>query len=201
MPFSTSCLLLAIASTVTAQYTNQSALFSLVLTSCNLTINASILAPCHEGAAIEGLCVGTAPAVNISTAYFQFNTTGDDTDIEPALSLGVTGLLTYELRGSNFNLSSPMSLSINPTSNVAIPIFTPGDEVTYVAFDADEKLNIQGSLDDTVYPQKYSQTAYYRWYSCITDYGYTYQTLAWVIGPGAPENPTCVEVDVVRVFA
>lgn len=71
-----------------------------------------------------------------------------------------------------------------------------------MAFDVDNFLNIQGYVDDTVSPPKTDETtAYYRWYSCQTYYtGYQYTTLAWVVGEAAPQNPTCVKVDVKRVF-
>lgn len=200
MSFSTSFLLLALTTTAMAQYTVQSRLFSLVLKSSNCSIDGSVLAPCHEGAGIEGLCYGKVPEVNISTAYYQFNSSAGAVGVEPP-SIGEIGILTYELRGSNFNLSSPLSMSSSFTSNVGIPLFTPSDKVTYVAFDADGKMNIQNYLDDTVYPAIYKQTAFYRWFVCNTNYGYAYATLAWVIGPGDPENPTCQKVDVVRVFA
>ena len=50
---------LAFAAGVKAQYyANQSAPFYLVLTSQNTTLNGSTLVSCHEGAAIEGLCIG-----------------------------------------------------------------------------------------------------------------------------------------------
>lgn len=38
-----------------------------------------------------------------------------------------------------------------------------------------------------------------RWYSCYQMVGtYYYESLAWVYG-GAPHNPTCTPVDVVKV--
>jgi hypothetical protein len=60
----------------------------------------------------------------------------------------------WELQGGNFNLSSPMGLSINPTSNVAVPLFTPGSLQTTIGFDKDNKLFIPGYYDDTIVPGK-----------------------------------------------
>jgi len=152
--------------------------------------------------AIEGLCVATTPPTNL-TAYFQFNTTGDDVGIEPP-NPGATGLLTYSLDIGSENVSSVMEFSISVSSNVAQPIFQPSDSLdngALVAFDGDGKMNIQSYIDDTVYPQVEETVTFYRWYACITDFlGYQYRTLAWMIGPGQPENPTCVKVDVLRVF-
>lgn len=85
-----------------------------------------------------------------------------------------------------------MSLDYNPASNVAVPLFEPGYPDLTVAFDADNRLNIP----------TYTETGYapiYRWYVCDTSVGYKYKTLAWVVGSGAPDLPTCCPVEVVRV--
>ena len=58
-----------------------------------------------------------------------------------------------------------------------------------------------GYTDDTVSPPKDKTKPFYRWYVCTTTWElYVYQTLAWVIGKGNSENPSCVKVDVERVF-
>jgi hypothetical protein len=85
---------------------------------------------------------------------------------------------------------------------VAIPLFSPSVEYsTPVGFDENGLMNIQNYLDDRVVPPTQSTKAYYRWYICTTYYGYTYQTLAWVLGQYPPENPSCQKVEVKRVFA
>ena len=140
------------ASSVSAQFLNQTAPFNLVLLSSNSTINGSALGACHEGAAIEGLCLGFA-------SPFTLNYTAST---NPTPTIGTYGYLTYELRGGNFNLSSPMSLIYNPTSNVAIPLFEPSNSGTEVAFLGD-RLNIPGWIDDTVYPVSEVPKAYFRW--------------------------------------
>jgi len=62
---------------------------------------------------------------------------------------------TYELRGGNFNLSSPMSISSGLTSNVAVPLFLPDpNQYTSIGFDKDNKLFIPQYYDDTVVPPK-----------------------------------------------
>ena len=201
MHFSTFAGFLALAIPALAQTYNQSAPFNLVLLSKNGTYNNVALGACHTGAAIESLCVsGKLLAANASFPTFQFNSTASQVIGDPFA--GVTGQLTYLLRGSNFNESEPMVLSYSPSSNVALPIFEPAYYGTYVAFDKTGKMNIQDYVDDTVYPPNTSKvTAYYRWYACRTYYsGYQYTTLAWVVGPNKPENPTCVKVDVKRLF-
>lgn len=185
-------------SQASAQYLNQSAPFSLVLSSDNATINGSALIACHEGAAIEGLCIGAAVAgARVSSYTFNFSSAAT-----PDPTIGVTGLLTYELRGGNFNLSSPMQLSYNPASNVAVPLFMPAEYGQEVAFDPDNKMAIVGYLDDRLAPSPspYDPKRLYRWYVCTTYAGYVYQTLAWALGEAEPQNPTCEKVDVVRVF-
>jgi len=191
-------LLAASASVVTAQYYNQSAPFNLIVASRNSTLNGSTLTACHEGAAIEGLCLG---AKNPTSNLFSYNFNTTDDGAASNSTIGAPGYLTYLLHGGNFNFSEPLELSYNPITNVAVPLFTPADSGTAVAFDSHNRLNLQGYLDDRTYPLTYDSTgAYYRWYVCDTDVGYTYKTLAWVMGEFRPENPTCVKVDVIRVF-
>ncbi|KAI9730319.1 MAG: hypothetical protein M1818_008222 [Claussenomyces sp. TS43310] len=190
--------LVALASTAFAsQYTNQSDPFYLTVKSRNATLNGSTLEACHEGAALEGLCLG---ASRTTSRIFTYNFNTSDNALPANASLGVQGILTYVLQGSNFNESEPLELSINPVSNVAVPLFTPSETGTTVAFDAHERLNIQGYVDDRTDPASYHTQAFYRWYVCTTTTSYTYQTLSWVLGTGKPENPTCVKVEVVRVF-
>lgn len=88
----------------------QSAPFYLVLHSDNSTLDGKALFSCHEGAAIEGLCVGTStpkPANNISST-FQFNYTHSEPNY---------GILTWELIGSNFKGSFPIHSLTSTTSS------------------------------------------------------------------------------------
>ena len=172
----------AIASVANAQdpfYNVSSAPFHLVVKSAtNKTLNGRTLFACHEGAAIEGLCLGDK---KLSTAdVYNFNTSVYNTPTNSAI--GDTGILTWLLPTSGANYSSALSLSANPTSNVAVPLFYPGDtDAQQVAFDNKGLLNIQGYLDDSVFPFNATETkAYYRWYICETYVGYQYTTLAWV---------------------
>lgn len=172
----------AIAGMATAQepyYNVSSKPFHLVVKSAtNKTLNGRTLYACHEGAAIEGLCLGDK---KLSTAdVFNFNTSSYSTPTNSAI--GDTGILTWLLPTSDASYSSALSLSANPVSNVAVPLFYPGDtDAQQIAFDNKGLLNIQGYLDDSVYPFNATETkAYYRWYICITRVGYEYTTLAWV---------------------
>ncbi|KAH8650576.1 hypothetical protein BGZ60DRAFT_388937 [Tricladium varicosporioides] len=185
---------LALVATASAQYyANQSAPFNLVLKSSNSTLNGSALYACHEGAAIEGLCLG-GPPTNSQSDVFTFNTTSIP-------DVNTTGLLTWELHGGNFNLSSPLSFSYNPASNVAFPVFMPSDTSNLqVGFDECGKMYVSGYQDDTKPLPNYEASKLYRWVICKTYYGYLYTTLAWVMGKGEAQNPTCQAVEVYRVF-
>lgn len=193
-------LLALAASTATAQYTIQSKPFYLELLSDNTTINGNTISPCHEGAAIEGLCVG-GPLTSTSQLY-TFNST-TSTGLEYNATLGEPGYLTYTLDSSAFNESEPMMLYYNPTTNVALTLFQPvesDEDAIAVAFDVDGKMNIQGYESDTTLPVTEGIQAYYRWWVCETYFeGYTYEALVWVMGVYEPEIPNCVKVDVTRV--
>ncbi|KAK5108206.1 hypothetical protein LTR62_008662 [Meristemomyces frigidus] len=193
--------LLSTGTLTQAQFTNQSSSFYLELLTDDATYNGTFLSACHEGAAIEGLCAfgDSMPNATITSDIFQLNSS-----IYSSGGSGVSGELTYELRGGNFNLSEPLAYSINPASNVASLFFYPGTtgDSVYIAFDADGLMNIQSSLDDTTVPASDNGTiSYYRFYVCTTNnIGYTYPTLNWVFGDGAPQNPTCCPTNVTRIF-
>ena len=186
------------ASFASAQYLNESAPFELVVLSSNNTLNGTTLVSCHEGAAIEGLCVGASFTPAAAASSFNFNYSSTET---PDPVLGYSGYLTFNLPVGAFNVNEPMRLEYNPTSNVAVPLFYPDESATTVGFDKNDLLFIAGYVDDTVSPAKYESKAYYRWFVCTTNAGYTYETLAWVVGVHShPQNPTCQSVNVKRVF-
>ena len=186
-------LLLGSASVITAQYLNQSKPFNLVLESKNPNATGKYLTPCHEGAAIDGLCLSTAAD---SGDVYRYNYT-DTSDFKSP-----SGLLTWILRGGNFNATLPMQLSYNPSSNVAVPLFMPAQSGQLISFDKDGLMYILGYFDDRVQPLNRSApaTPYHRWYVCDTYVGYAYRTLAWGLGEAVPQNPSCVKVHVKRKF-
>lgn len=96
-----------------------------------------------------------------------------------------------------------MSLAINPASNVALPLFTPGMMTPqFVGFDLDNSMILVSFLNDTVTPST-TQMGYalQNWYLCTTTYSsYTYQTLSWTLGREKPQNPSCVKITVKRKF-
>lgn len=163
---------------------------------CNFSKRSVYLQPQPKQTMLTGF---TGP-LNIHSGNYTFNYTTTQTT-EPT-GVNITGLLTYLLVGGNFEASSPMQLDPVVTSNVAVPLLQPSDEGQVVAFDADNKLVILRSSDDTKPLPNYSSTPLSNWYACTTDSGYLYQTLAWVVGTetAVPQNPTCQKVEVVRVF-
>lgn len=199
MRFSVPALSLFLAASAVAQFDKQSAPFHLVIVSDNKTVDGDTLSSCHEGAAIESLCLSNSNSNSkpqpAPPGIYTFNTS--DTQ-------STSGYLTYELHGGNFNESEALTLSYSPTTNVALPLFFPGagSSALTVSFDDKDLLNIQSYVDDTVSPPIAGDfKPYYRWYACLTYYsGYQYITLAWIVGNGEPQNPSCVKVGVKRVF-
>ncbi|QUC23448.1 uncharacterized protein UV8b_07689 [Ustilaginoidea virens] len=170
----------------------QSQPFNLVIKSQNKELDGRALSTCHSGAAIESLCL--LPG---SKATFHLNTT---TGEEPGPG-GVSGALTWDLPAEP-PIPSTMTFSIDPSTNVALPLFYPGRQnVQYVSFDSNDILNIVSYLDDTKNPPNgRTPRVLDNWYICKTYFGYTYTTLAWVLGNANPQNPSCVKVDVKRRF-
>jgi hypothetical protein len=212
-------LLAAIAGLASAQNDVQSKPFRLELCSDDKSLNGKGLTACHTGAAIESLCLYDGKGSD-----FRFNTTKGDT----AQAKGYTpsgelifnlplSKLTYYLvshfpeviintliTGDKSSVSSAMSFSIEASTNVAIPLFMPGDSpAQYVAFDKKSgALRVFSYIDDTKKPVKNTGArALNRWYICSTNYlGYNYKTLSWVYGKDKPQNPSCKKVDVKRKF-
>lgn len=205
MKLSTVALVLGLAIGTSAQiYEVQSAPFHLVLESENKTINGQYLAACHTGAAIESLCLAGIPSPSkpgeINAPTFNFNTS--ESYLPTVEGNSPPGLITYQLRGSNFNISQPMNMQVWRATNVALLLFQPGTTGLEVNFDCEDRMNVEFGVDDSVDPIETSPKAYYRWYSCSTWYsGYRYVTLTWVLGNKEPQNPTCVKVNVKRVWA
>jgi hypothetical protein len=187
---STSLALLGSANLITAQLTNQSPPFGLQIVSTDATYNGHYLLACHEGAAIEALCPGGTD----NPVPFNLNFSGSTQDE------WTQGYLTWELRGGNFNVSSPMRFTYDPTTNLAVPILQPDNVGQFVSFNKDDFLNVQG-FDDRVWPRNTSYTVpYYRWYICETYFAYVYNTLAWALGSAEPENPSCQSVQIKRIW-
>lgn len=198
--------LLALSASAFAQYTfdNASAPFALVVDSSNPALDNHVLSACHEGAAIEGLCLG--PVYDASTApTYTFNSSTYDLANPPANGGGAVGIVIYQLPVSGLPTPTEpegLTLVYNPISNLALPFFEPGtDNVIYFSFDADNKLNLQGVLDNGNTTEEEQTVVAYNWQICTTfNAGYSYTALAWIVGGGVANNPTCSPVNVTRVF-
>lgn len=109
---------LAVVTAVKAQYTNQSAPFTLSICSPNATYDSAALYSCHEGAAIEGLCVtqgGTAiqeqGAPTGSQYYLNYSTYTGPNLGWLTYNLPVTGKLALSP-----TLKSPITTCLYPFS-------------------------------------------------------------------------------------
>jgi hypothetical protein len=207
---------------------DQSADFNLVVQSRNTSLDGKLLGACHDGAAHEAVCIVAGP-YNYTPNFvsFQFNNTRyictesnstgtftvpcNDEPTDPTLN---SGTVTWWLplwsgaSGLDVNVSQAMILGYLPSSNVAQATITfppyQGSHGTNVAFDKNDLLNIIAYQKDELRPEnEYLKIPkhYYRWHICETwNLGYHYWSLAWVLGPHSPQNPTCEKVNVTRVF-
>lgn len=193
-------LLLPIVSLLTlttAQYTNQTAPFNLVIHSTNSTLNNTLLSACHEGAATEGLCIvpKSSEPPNPASTQYRLNYTAATT---PSPVTGTVGYITFDLPGV---FQEPLLFSYSPSTNVAVPLFVPEQSGTPFGILDDGTVVVPGYIDDSVSPIEYGTVkAYDRWVVCNTYVGYQYQTLAWVMGKGEAQNPSCQVVGLRRVY-
>ncbi|KAH7411863.1 hypothetical protein DE146DRAFT_256601 [Phaeosphaeria sp. MPI-PUGE-AT-0046c] len=179
--------------------------FRLLLKSDNKTIDGTTLGGCHQGAAIEGLCVTDQRLENNATWYNTF-THNVSASAEPN-AIDTQGILAFTLLASgSMQIPSSMQLSINPTSNVAVPTIYPGfQQYTVVQFDDSGSLYIPAYQNDFVSPPESPSPPWKikEWYVCLTRWSYLYTTLAWKVGMDShspPQNPTCQKVEVLRVY-
>ncbi|QPG96437.1 hypothetical protein C2857_004194 [Epichloe festucae Fl1] len=172
----------------------QSKPFKLIVQSEDKELNGRAFNLCHEGAAIESVCL-----YKDSSAIFHLNTTQG---AQPGPG-GLAGYLTSDVPAKP-PIPSSMIFYTEPSTNVAIAFFYPGSGPTQlVGFDEQEHMNVVTTLDDTTSPPNDSTPRVLKnWYVCTTHYtSYTYKnTLNWVMGNAMPQNPSCVKVDVKRKF-
>ncbi|KAH7068715.1 hypothetical protein FB567DRAFT_248968 [Paraphoma chrysanthemicola] len=206
----TTLTLTALAAAAAAQdsyYNITSKPFQLVLTSADGSIDDTVSA-CHTGAGLESLCLSNSNSTSKPdpTYYdtFNFNTSiyyqppSNDPD------LGVPGILTWFLPTANAgSVPSSVYFSYDPATDSTVPIIRPGStEAQTLAFNSQDELIVQSYVDWAANPPTGTQTTgLKRWYACRTYFsGYQYDNLVWGLGNHKPENPTCVAVNVKRVF-
>lgn len=161
------------------------------------------LGACHQGAATEGLCQTnetTSSPPTPCTTFYQATSSNDDSAYD------TPGIIYYNLIISGgTQVPSALRFTQDFTSDVAIPIFLPGNS-SYTPISVAkgyEELYITRRLDDSASPPRYldQPEKVKSWYICLTRYAYEYHTLVWKVGGGSnPTNPSCKKVQVRRVF-
>ncbi|KAK3333126.1 hypothetical protein B0T19DRAFT_439913 [Cercophora scortea] len=190
------------------QTSNQTAPFYLKLTAENPDLNGNYLYAGHTGALQQTwLLFDSKPPANDTSVFFYWNyTIYNDVPSQ-------TGLLTwlFPSRPSSPvpNLWLPLDLTLDIRSNVAHTYISSGPGYgIYVGWDGDNLyIPGAGTTDDStnvphVYPNVTSSFGLklQQWYVCWVYFGsYYYQAVAWVTA-GAPHNPTCEAVSIVREF-
>ncbi|EAT86011.1 hypothetical protein HBI56_023840 [Parastagonospora nodorum] len=195
-----------VAAASAQQYNITSKGFQLVLTSDDGAINSAVSA-CHTGAALESLCLSKTSDPSKPSPFdtFYFNTTSTSEPPVNHTELGAEGILTWFLPVNDYgNIPSSAYFYYDSSTDSATPILTTGTpvDVQRMSFTDKDELILQGYIDWTANPPKYAGPyGLNRWYACQTYYaGYQYTNLVWGLGAGKPENPTCLKVDVKRVF-
>ncbi|OAL01824.1 hypothetical protein IQ06DRAFT_304078 [Phaeosphaeriaceae sp. SRC1lsM3a] len=199
--------LAAFVTTVSADnYFNiTSAPFRLFLKSDNTTINGTALGGCHQGAAIEGLCLTNQRPQDPATWYTTFTHNVSASAVSNATDTQGILAFTLPINGGQ-EVPSAMQLSINPTSNIAVPIIYPGyEQYSIVQFDESGSLYIAAYQNDFASPPESPSPPWkiYEWYVCLTRWSYLYETLAWKVGMDShapPQNPSCQKVEVFRIY-
>jgi len=170
-----------------------------------LTSTSHAVGACHQGAAIEGLCLTNLTVRDQATSYTTFYHNVSSQENKFANANDALGTLIYVLRaGLGLQVPSAMFFHEVPDSNMADLIFKPGYSANRpVAFDSCGSLYIPGTQNNTVSPPEYyePELKVKNWYICLTRFSYLYESLVWKIGvTGEPQNPTCQSVGVQRVW-
>jgi hypothetical protein len=160
------------------------------------------LGACHEGAATESLCPSGLHLNDTATRYDTFYHNVTSYNNSTANAIDTEGVINWHMVANGDEIyPSPVHLSMDLTSNLAIPIMFPSGDYTSISFDEDGYAYILAVQDDMVSPPEYAAIKVASWYVCLTRWSYLYHTLVWKVGmTGEPQNPTCVEVQVRRVF-
>lgn len=166
----------------------------------NRNHHSTVLAPCHQGAAIEGLCLGGKLSDPPAGTFYH-----NVSDSATSGAADTDGTLCYDLQIGSGPVPSTMRLYTSVTTNVAVAIFMPGARnPSTVSFEENGSMYIPTAFDDTVSPAVYLSYPIHikKWYICLATWSYTYESLIWSIGvKSEPQNPACQYVEVIRVFA
>jgi hypothetical protein len=173
-----------------------------------LTITSHALGACHQGAALEGLCLTDDTTAIPARPYttFYHNVSSDAL----ANASNNKGILNWPLslnNGTNVIIaSSAMGFYYQLGTNLVDMGFTSGiSGYQTVSFEENNgSMYIEVFIDDTGKapvlrdpPIKASN-----WYLCPMGLGSSLQSLHWKIGlAGEPQNPNCSKVEVQRIWA
>jgi hypothetical protein len=158
---------------------------------------------------LESLCLSNSNSTSKPdpSPYdtFYFNTTSTSQPPVNHTELGAEGILTWFLPVNDYgNVPSSAYFNYDASTDIAVPILETGipNGVQRMSFTDQDELILQGFVDWTANPPNYvGSYGLNRWYACRTYYaGYQYDNLVWGLGAGKPDNPTCIKVDVKRVF-
>jgi hypothetical protein len=168
----------------------------------NLYPTSVSLGACHEGAAIESLCPSGLRLNDTATSYDTFYHNVTSYANSTANAIDTPGVINWHMVANGDEIyPSAMHFSWDLTSNLAIPIIFPSGSYSLISFDQDGYAYMLAQQNDMVSPPVYADIVVASWYVCLTRWSYLYHTLAWKVGrTGEPQNPSCVEVQVRRVF-
>ncbi|KAH7396588.1 hypothetical protein DE146DRAFT_42400 [Phaeosphaeria sp. MPI-PUGE-AT-0046c] len=207
----TAIFIATLVTAASAQYWNISSKpFQIRLRSEDGSIDDTVSA-CHTGAALESLCLSNSvtPSKPNPIPYdnFTFNTSIYEQPV-PDTKFATPGILTWVIPANPPSLPSPIwsSLGFNYDAfvNFASPLLSTGTSNSQTfSFNEQDELILVSYTDWSTNPPKPAHPAIglQRWYACQTNNaGYQYETLVWGLGEGAPMIPSCVRVNVKRVF-
>ncbi|KAF1911216.1 hypothetical protein BDU57DRAFT_524982 [Ampelomyces quisqualis] len=182
--------------------------FRLHLTSKDGIINDTVTT-CHAGALLEYFCLPNSEKASkldpTANDTFNFNTTTSPQRSANQSDLGTEGILTWTLPLTNRMGPVPLSVYLHYDSSTdsATPILTASsDNPQHFFFNEHDELLVQSYINWTALPPTLTVPhGIKRWFVCKTYFaGYEYENLVWGLGAGKPENPTCIAVNVKRVF-
>jgi hypothetical protein len=202
---------LATAATLSAA--TRSNPFHLAIRSTNDTYNGFAVSACQQGALISSLCITSQQPNLTAPGSFALNT--------QSLNAGILEFSTPTPPTNTDNSTStwfPMNFWYDPYTNIVMGFFQPLDiaeniDPNRLMFagtnegygENNETLVMRGPvLDDRLAPNwapPAANATIDRWHVCKTWPPAPYQrtSVVWALGDAAPQNPTCVKVEVVRV--
>lgn len=165
------------------------------------------LGACHEGAAIEGLCLSESRFDDIGPSRYPFYHIVSNSQNPAANAFDIPGTMIWILQTTEWAVPSAMHFFSQSDTNQQNMIFTPSVESTsYVSFDKAGRMYRQkDSNGDWIAPDtrnsSESSTRHESWYICLTHYNYAITSLVWVDGDAPiPQDSTCQSVGVQRLW-